>query len=129
MFILCLAAKQMDGKSFLGRLLPSKILLRKVLKAIKENAFVASEYPLIITLKNYCGLTQQDVVATLLHTFLGPMLMGGKRLAEKESHYPSPEELKRKIIIHHEKLDVSITLCGVVSAFLLLILVAEESDP
>ena len=58
-----------------GHTLTSKIRFMDVLKAIKENAFVASEYPLIITVEQHCDLPQQRFMARAFKEYLGGKFM------------------------------------------------------
>lgn len=50
-------------KFALGRTLTSPVKLIKCLKAIKEHAFVASDYPVIITLEDHLNKELQATVA------------------------------------------------------------------
>ncbi|RDX72658.1 Phosphoinositide phospholipase C 2, partial [Mucuna pruriens] len=80
-----------------GRTLTSPVTLLKCLSSIKQYAFVASEYPVVITLEDHLTPELQAKVAEMVtHTF-GDMLFspGSERLKE----FPSPESLKGRIII------------------------------
>ena len=39
----------------------SKIKFRDVVVAIRDHAFETSEFPLILSIENHCGLPQQEV--------------------------------------------------------------------
>ena len=43
----------------------TKIGLMEVLYAINENAFVTSEYPLLLSLEDHCSVAQQDRMANM----------------------------------------------------------------
>ncbi|KND00834.1 phosphatidylinositol phospholipase C [Spizellomyces punctatus DAOM BR117] len=81
-----------------GRTLVSKLLFKDVIDAIAKYAFVASPYPLTLSLESHCGLEQQAVMAKILKDALGDALLQ-RPLAENETALPSPEALKNKIII------------------------------
>uniref|UniRef100_A0A8C6ZKM6 Phosphoinositide phospholipase C n=1 Tax=Nothoprocta perdicaria TaxID=30464 RepID=A0A8C6ZKM6_NOTPE len=87
-----------------GYTLTSKILFSDVIKAIKNYAFKTSPYPVIISLENHCSLDQQKVMAQHMTTILQDMLLvvpiDGNR-----SHFPSPEQLKGKILVKGKKLS------------------------
>lgn len=51
------------------RTLTAPIELIKCLKSIKEHAFVASEYPVILTLEDHLTPDLQDKVAQVSHIF------------------------------------------------------------
>ena len=46
-----------------GRTLTSKVALRTVVEVINESAFVASPFPVILSIENRCSLAQQAKMA------------------------------------------------------------------
>lgn len=54
-----------DGMPFIyhGHTLTTKIKFLDVIKTIKENAFVTSDYPVILSIEQYCSLPQQRKMA------------------------------------------------------------------
>ncbi|KAJ3184613.1 1-phosphatidylinositol 4,5-bisphosphate phosphodiesterase delta-4 [Geranomyces variabilis] len=81
-----------------GRTLVGKLPFRDVVEAIGKYAFVASPYPVTMSLESHCGPEQQVVMATILREVLGDALLR-KPLSDKETRLPSPEQLMGKIII------------------------------
>lgn len=82
-----------------GYTLTSKILLKEILSdGIKPYAFVASEYPLILSLEVHCSVEQQRKMAAHFRAILGDMLYWTPVSADMDK-LPSPETLKNKIII------------------------------
>ena len=91
-----------------GHTLTSKIKFEDVLVAIKQHAFVASEYPLILSIENHCGLSQQLRMAKAFVATFGDWLVTEPLPDCNEPDrdcYPSPEQLKGRIIIKHKKLS------------------------
>lgn len=80
-----------------GRTLTTPIELIKCLSSIKEHAFVASDYPVVITLEDHLTPDLQAKVAEMVHQTFGDVLFtsGSECLRE----FPSPESLKRRVII------------------------------
>ncbi|XP_020578229.1 phosphoinositide phospholipase C 6-like isoform X1 [Phalaenopsis equestris] len=80
-----------------GRTLTSPVDLLKCLKSIKEYAFVASPYPVVITLEDHLTPHLQAKVAEMVIETFGEMLY----YPNSETHevFPSPESLKRRIIL------------------------------
>ncbi|KAK9059711.1 hypothetical protein SSX86_020415 [Deinandra increscens subsp. villosa] len=80
-----------------GRTLTTPVVLLKCLKSIKAHAFSASEYPVVITLEDHLTNDLQAKVAKMVTETFGDMLFtpGADSLVE----FPSPEILKRRIII------------------------------
>ncbi|KAJ4828028.1 hypothetical protein Tsubulata_035107 [Turnera subulata] len=80
-----------------GRTLTTPVELLKCLRSIKEYAFVASEYPVVITLEDHLTPDLQAKVAEMVTQTFGEILFtpGSESLKE----FPSPESLKKRIII------------------------------
>ncbi|VVB09600.1 unnamed protein product [Arabis nemorensis] len=80
-----------------GGTLTSHEDLQKCLTAIKDNAFHVSDYPVVITLEDHLPPNLQEKVAKMLtKTFRGMLFRWG---SESSRQIPSPEELKKKILI------------------------------
>ncbi|KAJ6322634.1 hypothetical protein OIU77_012470 [Salix suchowensis] len=80
-----------------GRTLTTPVQLIKCLKSIKEHAFTASEYPVVITLEDHLNTDLQAKVAQMVTQTFGDILFSPGAKSMKE--LPSPESLKRRIII------------------------------
>ncbi|KAI3514053.1 hypothetical protein L1887_12369 [Cichorium endivia] len=81
-----------------GRTLTSSVKLRKCLKAIKDYAFHASEYPVIITFEDHLNKKLRDKVALMVKSMFQEKLFTSEK-DHKLTKLPSPEDLKKKIII------------------------------
>ncbi|EGD83199.1 phospholipase C gamma [Salpingoeca rosetta] len=91
-----------------GHTLTSKIKFQDVVKVVSEHAFDTSEYPLILSIENHCSLSQQEVMARMFQEAFGDYLITRPPDDCQEKHrdcYPSPEQLKYKVIIKHKKLE------------------------
>lgn len=88
---------------FHGHTFTTKIKFKDVIKIIKEHAFVTSSYPLILSIEQNCSLPQQRKMAQLMIEVFGDMLLT-QPLEKNETKLPSPQALKRKIILKHKKL-------------------------
>ncbi|XP_077982282.1 1-phosphatidylinositol 4,5-bisphosphate phosphodiesterase gamma-1-like [Glandiceps talaboti] len=88
---------------FHGHTLTSKIKFLDVIKTIKEHAFVKSEYPVILSIENHCSLPQQRNMAYSFQEIFGDMLLV-QPVDKDATKLPSPNQLKRKIILKHKKL-------------------------
>ncbi|KAF6718490.1 1-phosphatidylinositol 4,5-bisphosphate phosphodiesterase beta-4 [Oryzias melastigma] len=78
-----------------------------VIQAIKETAFVTSDYPVILSFENHCSKPQQYKMAKYCEEIFGDLLLK----QPLESHpiepgrpLPSPNDLKRKILIKNKRL-------------------------
>uniref|UniRef100_A0A1D1ZEK1 Phosphoinositide phospholipase C n=1 Tax=Anthurium amnicola TaxID=1678845 RepID=A0A1D1ZEK1_9ARAE len=80
-----------------GRTLTSPVELIKCLKSIKDHAFVASPYPVIITLEDHLTADLQAKVAEMVTQTFGDMLYYPK--SDSMDEFPSPEALQRRIIL------------------------------
>ena len=63
-----------------GHTLTTKIKFLDVIKAVKEHAFVASDYPVILSIEQHCDISQQEVMAKMFKEVLG----GKERWRERE---------------------------------------------
>ncbi|GCC21578.1 hypothetical protein chiPu_0020052 [Chiloscyllium punctatum] len=88
-----------------GYTFTSKILFKDVIRTIRDYAFTVSLYPVILSLENHCGVEQQTVMARHLKEILGEMLITAPLDGKVLSELPSPERLKRKILIKGKKLQ------------------------
>lgn len=88
-----------------GYTLTSKILFKDVIKAIKEYAFKTSEYPVILSLENHCGVEQQKIMAQHLISILGSALVTKPLGDQMPTCLPAPEELKGRFIVKGKRLD------------------------
>lgn len=96
-----------DGEPVIyhGYTLTSKILFKDVIKAIKEYAFKTSEYPVILSLENHCGVEQQKIMAQYLTSILGSALVTKPLGDQMPTCLPAPEELKGRFIVKGKRLD------------------------
>lgn len=96
-----------DGEPVIyhGYTLTSKILFKDVIKAIKEYAFKTSEYPVILSLENHCGVEQQKIMAQHLTSILGSALVTKPLGDQMPTCLPAPEELKGRFIVKGKRLD------------------------
>lgn len=85
----------------------TKIPFKRVVEAINEKAFVASPYPVILSVENHCSLQQQAKMAQIFLSVFGEKLVT-KFLFESdysdEPVLPSPNQLKYRILIKNKKL-------------------------
>ena len=86
-----------------GGTLTSRISFRAAIEAIKAKAFVASPYPVILSLENHCSVPQQDEIATILTTVLGDALVTEPLPGLPPHALPSPEALKHRFLLKWKK--------------------------
>ncbi|KAF4526440.1 hypothetical protein B566_EDAN015072 [Ephemera danica] len=90
-----------------GKAMCTDILFRDVIYALRDTAFVTSEYPLILSFENHCCKAQQYKLAKYCEDVLGDLL-----LKEPLPDYPlepgvplpPPSALRRKILIKNKRL-------------------------
>ncbi|CAN6220039.1 unnamed protein product [Urochloa humidicola] len=80
-----------------GRTLTTPVSLIKCLRSIKEYAFVASPYPVIITLEDHLPADLQEKVAKMVLEVFGSILFYPD--TDHLSEFPSPEELKGRVLL------------------------------
>ncbi|KAL8222272.1 UNVERIFIED_CONTAM: 1-phosphatidylinositol 4,5-bisphosphate phosphodiesterase zeta-1 [Gekko kuhli] len=105
----CLEIDCWDGSNddpvvYHGHTLTSKISFKTVIQVIGKYAFLASDYPVIVSLENHCSPKQQEVMADYMKTILGDRLVTSTIDGKMPTELPSPEALKFKIIIKNKKL-------------------------
>lgn len=62
-----------------------------------------TRYPVILSIEDHCSLPQQRNMAAAFQELFGDMLLT-QQIDKDETQLPSPNQLKRKIIIKHKKL-------------------------
>ncbi|XP_033911421.3 inactive phospholipase C-like protein 2 isoform X3 [Acipenser ruthenus] len=87
---------------YVGHSVSSQVAFCKVIDVINQYAFDASEYPLILCLVTHCSVRQQKVMAQHMKKILGDKLYLDPPDTE-ENYLPSPEKLKRKILLKGKK--------------------------
>uniref|UniRef100_A0A3B5AID1 Phosphoinositide phospholipase C n=1 Tax=Stegastes partitus TaxID=144197 RepID=A0A3B5AID1_9TELE len=87
-----------------GHTLTSKILFKDVVSTVKDYAFKASDFPVILSLENHCGVEQQTVMARHLSQILGDTLLTTLLDGQVPQQLPSPQELKGKILLKAKKI-------------------------
>ena len=76
--------------------------MRACLETIREHAFVASTYPIVLTLENHCGSHErQRQQAVILREVLGPLLYVPPA-SEIPEMFASPESLRGRIVLRHK---------------------------
>uniref|UniRef100_A0A8C3ADY5 Phosphoinositide phospholipase C n=1 Tax=Cyclopterus lumpus TaxID=8103 RepID=A0A8C3ADY5_CYCLU len=88
-----------------GHTWTSKILFRDVVSTLKEYAFKASDFPVILSLENHCGVEQQTLMAQHLTQILGDTLLSAPLDGQLPQQLPSPQELRGKILLKAKKIS------------------------
>ncbi|XP_019955143.1 1-phosphatidylinositol 4,5-bisphosphate phosphodiesterase delta-4 [Paralichthys olivaceus] len=105
----CVEVDSWDGSDgepvvYHGHTLTSKILFRDIISTLKEYAFKASDFPVILSLENHCGVEQQALMAQHLRQILGDTLLTTLLDGQTPQQLPSPQELKGKILLKAKKI-------------------------
>ncbi|XP_071081471.1 1-phosphatidylinositol 4,5-bisphosphate phosphodiesterase beta-4-like isoform X2 [Haliotis cracherodii] len=90
-----------------GKAMCTDILFKDVIQAIKETAFVTSEYPVILSFENHCSKLQQFKMAKYCEEILGEYLLKKPLESvplEPSVPLPAPNQLKKKILIKNKRL-------------------------
>ncbi|XP_031435590.1 1-phosphatidylinositol 4,5-bisphosphate phosphodiesterase beta-4 isoform X2 [Clupea harengus] len=93
-----------------GKAMCTDILFKDAIQAIKETAFVTSEYPVILSFENHCSKPQQYKLARYCEDIFGDLLLRealeGFPASEMEPGrpLPSPRDLRRKILIKNRRM-------------------------
>ncbi|KAF2757626.1 PLC-like phosphodiesterase [Pseudovirgaria hyperparasitica] len=88
-----------DGKPIVshGRTFTTSCSFAECIKVVNKYAFVASPYPLIISLEVHCNEQQQAVMTETMKREFGDALI--LRPIDDRDELPSPERLRNKILI------------------------------
>eukprot|EP00250_Pteridium_aquilinum_P003130 c13461_g1_i1 orf=1103-2929(+) len=81
-----------------GRTLTTPVDFEKCIVAIRDHAFDSSEFPVVITFEDHLPTSLQTKVAEIVHRVLGDVLYY-PNLQEGFTQFPSPEQLKKRIVI------------------------------
>ncbi|XP_051510552.1 1-phosphatidylinositol 4,5-bisphosphate phosphodiesterase beta-4-like isoform X2 [Myxocyprinus asiaticus] len=110
----CIELDCWDGKSedqepiiTHGKAMCTDILFKDVIQAIKETAFATSDYPVILSFENHCSKLQQYKMAKYCEEIFGDLLLKHPLEGfpiEAGQPLPSPNDLKRKILIKNKRL-------------------------
>ncbi|XP_046877113.1 1-phosphatidylinositol 4,5-bisphosphate phosphodiesterase beta-4-like isoform X3 [Hypomesus transpacificus] len=90
-----------------GKAMCTDILFKDVIQAIRETAFVTAEYPVILSFENHCSKPQQYKMAKYCEEIFGDLLLKQPLEGypiEPGRPLPSPNDLKRKILIKNKRL-------------------------
>ena len=87
-----------------GHTLTKEVTFRAVCHAIRETAFVATDLPVIVSLEVHAGLEQQEIMVEIMKDVWKGMLVDIEKQQVEQAeqdikHLPSPDELRRKILI------------------------------
>lgn len=86
-----------------GRTFTHGISFQNVVTTIKKHAFIATPYPLIISLDINCSQENQLKVVKILHETLGDTMVTEPITGGTPLTLPSPLELKHRILIKSKK--------------------------
>ena len=75
----------------------TRLLFKDVIESIARYAFVASDYPLIVSLETHCSQEQQNMMAKILRDAFGESLC--TKAVGQDGCLPSPQLLKGKVVI------------------------------
>lgn len=90
-----------------GMAMCTDILFRDVIYALRDTAFVTSDYPVILSFENHCCKAQQYKLAKYCDEILGDLLLKEPLPdfpLEPGQPLPPPSALKRKILIKNKRL-------------------------
>uniref|UniRef100_UPI0037E9BA69 1-phosphatidylinositol 4,5-bisphosphate phosphodiesterase zeta-1-like n=1 Tax=Semicossyphus pulcher TaxID=241346 RepID=UPI0037E9BA69 len=102
----CWDGPDMEPVVYHGYTLTTKILFKDVISTVGQHAFEVSAYPVILSLENHCSQEQQEVMAQYLISILGDKLLRAPLDHQTNGDFPSPNDLKYKILIKNKKLKI-----------------------
>ncbi|XP_054260942.1 1-phosphatidylinositol 4,5-bisphosphate phosphodiesterase isoform X2 [Macrosteles quadrilineatus] len=90
-----------------GKAMCTDILFKDVIYALRDTAFVTTDYPIILSFENHCCKSQQYKLAKYCDEILGDLLLKEplpEWPLEPGAPLPPPSALKRKIMIKNKRL-------------------------
>ncbi|KAI1102383.1 PLC-like phosphodiesterase [Jackrogersella minutella] len=89
-----------DGQPIVkhGYAMTNAISFREVINTVNKYAFVASRFPLWVSLEVHCGAAQQEAMAEIMKDIFGCRLVT-EPLDPSATKLPTPSELKDRILI------------------------------
>ena len=84
-----------NGTFFVG--MNNSIVLEDALKCICDNGFTVSQFPIFLTIENYCSEKSSADLASVIQSQLSDKLY--IPIPEIRHSLPSPEQLKNKIVL------------------------------
>nr|XP_032517870.1 1-phosphatidylinositol 4,5-bisphosphate phosphodiesterase [Danaus plexippus plexippus] len=94
-----------------GMAMCTDILFKDVIYALRDTAFVTSDYPIILSFENHCCKAQQYKLAKYCDEILGDLLLKEPLPdypLEPGQPLPPPSMLKRKIMIKNKRLKAEV---------------------
>ncbi|PAV88182.1 hypothetical protein WR25_19753 [Diploscapter pachys] len=94
-----------------GKAMCTDVLFKDVLYQIRDTAFARSDYPVILSFENHCSKSNQLKMAKMCMDVFGDMLLSkpfDDISLEPGIPLPSPNRLKRKILIKNKRLKADI---------------------
>nr|CAB3264928.1 1-phosphatidylinositol 4,5-bisphosphate phosphodiesterase beta-4 [Phallusia mammillata] len=91
-----------------GKAMCSDVPFKNILYAIKDSAFVVSEYPVVLSFETHCSKPLQLKMAKYCEEVFGEMLLTKPLESfplERGIPLPPPSALKRRILIKNKRLD------------------------
>ncbi|XP_047099510.1 1-phosphatidylinositol 4,5-bisphosphate phosphodiesterase isoform X3 [Schistocerca piceifrons] len=98
-----------------GKAMCTDILFKDVIYALRDTAFVTSEYPVILSFENHCCKAQQYKLAKYCNDILGDLLLKEPLPdypLEPGAPLPPPSALKNKIMIKNKRLKPEVEKQG-----------------
>ncbi|XP_068085733.1 1-phosphatidylinositol 4,5-bisphosphate phosphodiesterase isoform X2 [Anabrus simplex] len=90
-----------------GMAMCTDILFKDVICAIRDTAFITSDFPVILSFENHCCKAQQLKMATYCQEILGDLLLKEPLSSiplEAGVAMPSPNQLRHKILVKNVRL-------------------------
>ncbi|KAH9904650.1 hypothetical protein F4778DRAFT_37044 [Xylariomycetidae sp. FL2044] len=82
-----------------GYAMTNSISFREVIQTINKHAFIASPFPLWVSLEVHCNAAQQEIMAQIMKEIFGKSLVTEPLKESSSDGLPTPSELKNKILI------------------------------